>query len=213
MHFSYFSISADNCDPYIFTKIRWICIYLILHFNWFRFGLLQRWKNIRACKQCLCKFFHSLGKICDDSTLFFCKSELCCNFVFWGWYLWLLNFVICFTFTLKRGQKNNYDIIIASIVVWRSYFAHNCCQNTMLFCCKFTFLVFYTPTSGKIVLALSLLVLQKLSFSMSVLLVSISLYFSLWESCEKVVRTFWESCDKVVIKLRESCEKAMRNLW
>ena len=25
----------------------------------------QRWKNVRACKQCLCKVFHSLGKFCD----------------------------------------------------------------------------------------------------------------------------------------------------
>ena len=25
---------------------------------------LQRWKNIQACKQCLCNFFSSSGKIC-----------------------------------------------------------------------------------------------------------------------------------------------------
>ena len=27
-------------------------------------GQTQRWKNVQACKQCACKFCHSLGKIC-----------------------------------------------------------------------------------------------------------------------------------------------------
>ena len=57
------------------------------------------------------------------------------------------------------GFLKKYDIIVASIVVWRSYFAHSCCQKyCTLFCHKFTFVVIYAPNSGKTVVAQSVLV-------------------------------------------------------
>ena len=74
-----------------------------------------------------------LVKSVTNSTLFCRESELYCNFA------------------LK--------IIVASIVVWRSYFAHSCCQiHLKLFFRKFTFVIIYAPILGKIVLAKSLLV-------------------------------------------------------
>ena len=38
--------------------------------------------------------------------------------------------------------------------MWRSYFSHSCCRiHFTLFCHKLTFVVIYTPISGKLVLA------------------------------------------------------------
>ena len=47
---------------------------------------------------------------------------------------------------LKKEEENliNY-IIVASIYVWQSYFAHTCCQiHFKLFCREFTFVAIYT---------------------------------------------------------------------
>ena len=52
-----------------------------------------------------------------------------------------------------------YDIIVSSIVVWQSYFAHSFCQiHFTLFCRKFTFVVSYPSISGNIIFAQYLLV-------------------------------------------------------
>ena len=63
-------------------------------------------------------------------------------------------------------MKLFYDIIIASIVVWRSYFAHSCCQiNLTLFCRKSTFVVIYAPILGSFGSIFARV--KKLYFSMS----------------------------------------------
>ena len=68
----------------------------------------QRWKNIEACKQCVCKFFSSLGKICAKSLLFFlCKSELCCDFALLGGILMALNLVNFYFYLTNSRNKSN----------------------------------------------------------------------------------------------------------
>ena len=63
------------------------------------------------------------------------------------------------TFTLKREKQIINDINVASIVMWQSYFLHNCCEiHFTLFSRKFTSVVIYAPILGKIMLAKSLLV-------------------------------------------------------
>ena len=69
---------------------------------------------------------------------------------------------------LKCLLEKKSDLFVASIVVWRSYFSHSCCQIPLtLFCLKFTVVVIYGPNSGKTVVAQSVLVLKKIPFSMS----------------------------------------------
>ena len=63
------------------------------------------------------------------------ESELCCDFALFGVILMAFNLVF-FYFDLKRGTTFIYDLIVASIVVWRSHFA-----PFTLFCRKFTFVV------------------------------------------------------------------------
>ena len=51
---------------------------------------------------------------------------------------------------VKRGFFFGYYIIVASIDVWQSYFAHTCYQTHFtLFCCKFTFVASYTLSRVK----------------------------------------------------------------
>ena len=95
-----------------------------------------------------------------SSTLFCCESELCCDFALFGLILMAFN-LVNFKILLQKEERKRkkYDICVAPIVVWRSYFAHSCSQiHFTLFCCKFAFLVIYTPILGKIVLVQSLLV-------------------------------------------------------
>ena len=121
----------------------------------------QRWKNVWVCEQCLCKFFHSLGKIFNKFYAVLSQKWVILQFcAFWG-ETYGFKLGIFFYFYVKKRKTIIYDINIASIVVWRSYFAHTCCQiQFMLFCCKFTCVVIYTPNLGKIVLAQSLLLMQ-----------------------------------------------------
>ena len=103
-------------------------------------------------------FFIVCVKYVTNFMLFGRECELCCDFALFGCYFWLW-FNIKKKKSLKRGKEIIYDIIVASVVVWRSYFAHSCCQiHFTLFCCKFTFVVIYAPIWGKIGLAQSLLV-------------------------------------------------------
>ena len=62
-------------------------------------------------------------KSVTNSMLCCRKSELCCAFALFGVILMAFNLVI-FYFTLIRGKTFIYDIIVASIIVWRSHFAH-----------------------------------------------------------------------------------------
>ena len=40
---------------------------------------MQRWKNIRACEQCSCKFYSSSGKICAKSWYLVAKVRNVAN--------------------------------------------------------------------------------------------------------------------------------------
>ena len=114
---------------------------------------LQRWKNIRVGSNACVNFFTVCAKSVTNSTLFCRKSELCCDFALFGMIL------LAFNFPLKKRKMLIYDIIVTSIVVWRSYFAHNCCQiHFTVFCCRFNFVTVYAPILGKIVFAQFLLV-------------------------------------------------------
>ena len=96
-------------------------------------------KYERASNVCV-KFFLARVKSVPNFTLFCCKNELCCDFV--------LCRVILITFKLVYFKKRKfviYNIIVASIDVWQSYFAHSFCKmHFTLVCCKFTFLAIYT---------------------------------------------------------------------
>ena len=105
-----------------------ICLYKV---NQIYTSVHQRWKNVQACKQCLCKFFQSLG-LWQILLCFVAKVSYVAILRFLVSYLWLLMKYIL-NFTLKRGQKSMYDINVASIVVWWSYFAHSCCPIHL--CC------------------------------------------------------------------------------
>ena len=71
--------------------------------------------------------------------LFCFKSELFCDRTLFLGDIYGFKFSKFLTFTLKIPKKN-YDIIVASIVVWRSYFAHSGSQiHFTLFYFKFTF--------------------------------------------------------------------------
>ena len=82
----------------------------------------------RASNACV-NFFRVWVKSVTNSTLFCRESELCCNCSLFGMILMAFN-EVNLNFTLKRGQKSIYDINVASIVVWWSYFAHSCVQYT-----------------------------------------------------------------------------------
>ena len=115
-------------------------------------------KTYKRASNARVNFFIVWVKSVTNSTLFCFKKELCCNLVlFWVWNLW---FSIKYFFLLKKEEKKiNHDINVASIVVWRSYFAHSYCQiHFTLFCRKFTFVVSYASISGNKVFAQYLLV-------------------------------------------------------
>ena len=68
----------------------------------------QRWKNIRACKQCLCKIFHSFGKICEKIFAVLRQTGV---FFFFSFVLfWVMHFafnLVNFKLLLsKRGKTN-----------------------------------------------------------------------------------------------------------
>ena len=92
-----------------------------------------------------------------NSRLFCCKCELCCDFLLFGVIhiaFDLVNILLYF----KKKTNLIYEKIVASIVVWWSYFAHSCGQiHFTLYCCKSTNVVIYTPILDKRVLAQSLL--------------------------------------------------------
>ena len=60
---------------------------------------------------------------------------------------YLVNFYILLS---KEDFLNYYYIIVSSIDVWHSYFAHTCCQtHFMLFCHEFTFVTSYALSQIK----------------------------------------------------------------
>ena len=74
---------------------------------------VQRRKNVRACEQCLCKFFQSLDKICDKFYAVLSQRWVMLRFhVFLGG-VFGFKFSKFVTFPEKRRKQNN---------LW-----HNCC--------------------------------------------------------------------------------------
>ena len=135
------------------------CVLYAWFFCWRKKSVKSRdGKTYKRASNACVNFFIVLVKSVINSTLFCCKSEICCDLarfcvILMAWIWWILNFY------LKKRKLFIYDIVVASIVVWQFYFAHNCCHiYFILFCCKLTFVVIYAPISGKIVLAQSLLV-------------------------------------------------------
>ena len=93
-----------------------------------------------------------------NSTLFCRKSELCWDSVIFEVIPMAFSLVILY-FSFEREGGNIHVIIVASMVVWRSYFAHSFFQiHFMLFCSKLTFLVIHAPILDKLGLDQSLLV-------------------------------------------------------
>ena len=89
----------------------------------------QRWKNVRACEQCWRKKNSSL---CS-------KTEFCHNYTL----CWVIVFID--------------HTIVASIDVWQSYFAYNCCKY-ILHCVANSLMSQFTHFLGKLVLAQTLFV-------------------------------------------------------
>ena len=82
-------------------------------------------------------------KYVPNFTLFCRESELCCNFLILGVTFLAFHWEI-FTFILKIGTNKLNYIILASIDMWESSFAHTCCQiNITLFCQRITFVKIY----------------------------------------------------------------------
>ena len=80
-------------------------------------------KSVRACEQCLCKFFLALVKSVPNFMLFCRKNEFCCNFALFRIILMAFKLVNCYFYFKKRKLVINH-IIVASTDVWQSYFAH-----------------------------------------------------------------------------------------
>ena len=86
-------------------------------------AIQQRCKNVRTCKQCLCKMFLAWVKFYQNFTLFCRKSELCPNFVLFGgifWHILELNFsfwlffcTICYP-DLQSGTNSRPSSVASS---------------------------------------------------------------------------------------------------
>ena len=77
--------------------------------------------------------------------LFCCKNGLFPNFALFSVILMTFKLVNCLFLLLKEKKLVFNHIVVASIDVWQSYFAHSFCKiHFMLFCCKFTFLAIYS---------------------------------------------------------------------
>ena len=117
---------------------------------------LYRARKMYECASNACVFFLLIVfvKFVTKSTLFCCQSELRCNFMFFAVIHMALKKSKLATLILKRGNILICDIFVASIVVWRSYFAHSCCPiHVTLFYRKLTYVVIYALVFGKIVFA------------------------------------------------------------
>ena len=76
-------------------------------------------EKVKVCKQSMCKFFLGWVKSVPNFKCFCCKSELRCNFAFFGVILMDFNLVF-FSFTLKRRTNLNNNSSLASLYVWQS---------------------------------------------------------------------------------------------
>ena len=102
-------------------------------------------KSSRAPK--LHYWFKSNGKFCW-------MSELCLLVELQRWrvcYQHSLPLLVFFYFYFKKRKKKIYHLIVASIDVLQSFFAHTCCQiQFTLFCPEFNFVTIYTLFSGNL---------------------------------------------------------------
>ena len=71
------------------------------------------------------KHIWKMYKHASNPMLFCFKSELCCNFALF-WVILIAFSLVFFLLFLKKRKLIICDIIVASLVVWWSYFAHSC---------------------------------------------------------------------------------------
>ena len=106
----------------------------------------QRWKTYKRASNAHVIFIVCLKSV-TNYMLFCCKSELCCDFELLGAILMDFNLVIFLLYLKREKKKIIYGINVASLAVFRSYFAHSCCLIYFMFfllqihfCRKFTHL-------------------------------------------------------------------------
>ena len=106
-------------------------------------------KTYKGASNACVTFFLAWVKYVQNFMLFCCKSELCCDFALLGVVLMAFSLVNLY-FYFKRGTNTINYIILASIDVWQSCFAHTCSQiHFTMFCRKFTLAKIYALFLGK----------------------------------------------------------------